>query len=233
MIVVVVLAAGLSTRIGRPKQTLELGGEPTLERVLRIYRGVGVDRVVVVLGAHIEAVRERLRFEEEDVVVNPRYKEGMSGSLKVGLAEVEKKADAMIVALGDQPFVRSETIARMIDAHARTAAPVVVPTFKGKRGNPVLFDKAAFARIRRISGDVGAKSVVASYGDKVLELAVDDPGVLFDIDTRSDYEVAASLLAPTRSRRSLGRSGRSRGSRNPGERRLRERRSSRRRQPGP
>jgi len=203
LIAAVVLAAGSSSRMGKPKQTLQLEGWSMLERVLQTLSRTKVDRVVVVLGAHSSAVRGRVKFGREKVVLNPRFKEGMSGSLRLGLAEVEE-TDAAIIVLGDQPFVSPGTIDRIIDAYVSSKSPVVVPVYHGRRGNPVLFDRSLFPQIRRIRGDVGAKSVVAGNEDKLLQVDVNDEGILVDIDTPSDYSNAVSAEVQARKRRNRG-----------------------------
>jgi len=203
LIAAVVLAAGSSSRMGKPKQTLQLEGWSMLERVLQTLSQTKVDRVVVVLGAHSSAVRGGVKFGREKVVLNPRFKEGMSGSLRIGLAEVEE-ADAAIIVLGDQPFVSPGTIDRIIDAYVSSKSPVVVPVYRGRRGNPVLFDRSLFPQIRRIRGDVGAKSVVAGNEDKLLQVDVNDEGILVDIDTPSDYSNAVSAEVQARKRRNRG-----------------------------
>ena len=200
MIAAVVLAAGISSRMGRPKQTLDVEGVPMLERVLLTFRRSKVGRVVVVIGAHAEEVRSRVRFADEVIVENPKFDEGMSGSLKLGLRNVGE-ADAAFVALGDQPFVRPETVDRMVTAYEKTRACIVIPTYRGTRGNPVLFDRSIFPQIEGIRGDVGAKSVVRRNASEVLEVDVRDIGVLADIDTPSDLADAVGV----RKRRTRGR----------------------------
>ena len=200
MIAAVVLAAGVSSRMGRPKQTLDVEGVPMLERVLLTFRRSKVGRVVVVIGAHAEDVRRRVGFADEVIVENPKFAEGMSGSLKLGLRNVGE-ADAAFVALGDQPFVRPETVDRMVAAYEKTRACIVIPTYRGTRGNPVLFDRSIFPQIEGIRGDVGAKSVVRRNASEVLEVDVRDIGVLADIDTPSDLADAVGV----RKRRTRGR----------------------------
>lgn len=187
MIAAVVLAAGLSARMGRPKQTLPVKGVPMLQRVLVNLRKTKVDRVVVVLGADEREVRKRVKFVGETVVVNRAYAEGMSGSIRRGLEEVEGEADAVLVVLGDQPFVSPSTIDALIEAYGRTTAKVVVPVCRGRRGNPVVFDRSLFREVKGVRGDVGARSVVERNRDGVVEVRVEDDGVLTDIDTPSDY----------------------------------------------
>jgi len=186
LIAAIVLAAGVSSRMGRPKQTLPLSGVPMLERVLEIFRKSNVGRVVVVLGANEDEVRKHVKFADELVVINPKFAEGMSSSLRFGLKHVGTEVDAVIIALGDQPFVLPTTIDKMVETYKQSGARIVIPTYQGARGNPVLFDKSVFPRIARIRGDMGAKTVVQKNAADVLEVEVPDRGVLVDIDTPSD-----------------------------------------------
>jgi len=174
--------------MGKPKQTLLLNGVPMLERVLETFRRSNVGKVVVILGANAVEVRKRVKFADELIVVNPGFAEGMSGSLKLGLEHVRGLADAVIIALGDQPFVLPRTIDMLVTAYEESKARIVIPTYQGARGNPVLFDKSVFPQIARIRGDTGAKSVVEMNAAKVLEVGVPDRGVLIDIDTPSDLD---------------------------------------------
>jgi molybdenum cofactor cytidylyltransferase len=174
--------------MGKPKQTIPLSGVPMLERVLEIFRRSNVGRIVVVLGANAGEVRKRVKFGEELVVVNPRFAEGMSSSLRLGLRHIGRGADAVIIALGDQPFVLPQTIDKLVAAYEKSRARIVIPTYQGTRGNPVLFDRSLLPQIARVRGDAGAKSVVRNNTADVLEVDVPDRGVLVDIDTPSDLE---------------------------------------------
>jgi molybdenum cofactor cytidylyltransferase len=190
-----------------PKLLLPLGGKPMLERVLRTFRRSRVDSVVVVLGAEERRARSEVEFKGERVVVNRRYSRGMSGSLKTGLRAVEGKADAVVVALGDQPFLSSGTVDRLVGAYARSGASIVLPVYRGKRGNPVLFDRRLFPELMRIEGDVGAKSVVQKHGSEVMEVVVEDRGVLLDVDTPREYDAALSSLMRSKRKRQRSRHG--------------------------
>jgi len=205
LIAAVVLAAGLSTRMGRAKLILPIGGKTVLERVLDTYRGARVDDIVVVIGASAEQIRSSVRFDEERVVFNPEYRKGMSGSLKLGIEALGSETEAAIIALGDQPFLSSKTVDRLVDEYLATKAPIVVPVYRGQRGNPVLFDSSLFSQIREIEGDKGAKSVVLKNEARVREVAVEDEGVLLDIDTPSDYEKARTSRPAPRRTRTRGR----------------------------
>jgi molybdenum cofactor cytidylyltransferase len=188
MISAVVLAAGESTRMGRCKQLLRVGGKTMIEKVMENLQDSGVDEIVVVLGYMSEEVAEKLPKEGVKAVVNPRYREGQSTSMKAGLGAVDPNVDAVIILLSDQPFIGPNVVDELIAGYQRTRAPIVVPTYKGRRGNPTLLDKALFAEVMGISGDTGARSVVERNGEDVLKVEVDEPGILFDIDTIEDLE---------------------------------------------
>jgi molybdenum cofactor cytidylyltransferase len=175
-----------------PKQTLLIRGRPMLENVLDVFRKTKVDQVFVVLGAHGAEVRKKVEFKKKETVVhNPDYAKGMSSSIRAGLSAASPAADAAFIALADQPFLSPDTVDRMIGAYLGSRASIVVPVYGGRRGNPVLFDRSLFPEIMKIRGDSGAKSVVEGNEELVLEVAVEDEGVVADVDTQSEYESAA------------------------------------------
>jgi molybdenum cofactor cytidylyltransferase len=176
--------------MGEPKQLLPIRGKPMLESVLEIFRRSRVDQVFVVLGAYHREVRKKVGFKTETIIYNRGYAKGMSSSLKKGLSAAEA-ADAAFIALADQPFLSPKTVDKMIEEYLVSRAPIVVPVYRGRRGNPVLFDKSLFPQIMRIHGDSGAKAVVEENDGLVLEVPVQDVGVVADIDTQSEYEDAA------------------------------------------
>jgi len=175
---------------------LRLGEQTVLGMVLSVFRESKVDKTVVVLGAGALKVRRSLVLQGETVVVNRAYRAGMSGSLRAGLRAVEGEAQAVIIALGDQPLLSPATVDLMIETYLRRRPQVVVPVYNGRRGNPVLFDRALFPQLEEVRGDVGAKSVVARNEAKVVEVDVDDEGVALDIDTPDDYAAAGKKNRP-------------------------------------
>ena len=204
MISAVVLAAGRSTRMGRNKLVLPLDGKPVLQRVLDALRDSKVDETVVVLGGGAEEVRRSIELGGTKAVVNRRYAEGMSTSIKAGLARVDSSTDAAVIVLGDQPFLSAALVDALIDAFQAERAPVVLPVHRGKRGNPVLFARSVFPEIMRIGGDRGAKSVVEAHEHNVLEVEAEDAEAVIDVDTPSDYERAALLFRQVKQRRTRG-----------------------------
>jgi molybdenum cofactor cytidylyltransferase len=187
----VVLAAGRSARMGEPKQLLCVGERTVLERALENVRGAGVGEVVLVLGHSAEEIRRELPADVLDglnIVLNHQYEEGMASSLREGLSAVSDTMDAALIVLADQPFVRSETIDRIIERYRSSDAEIVIPFFDGQRGNPVLLDRSVFSEAMALQGDTGFRAIFASHADGIGKVDVDDSGILLDIDDRADYE---------------------------------------------
>ena len=183
MISSIVLAAGQSTRFGRPKQLVTL--QPILDNLAQSK----IDEIVVVLGAHADEIRERIQFGKARTVINPDYANGMSTSIQAGLRAID--ADAAMIVLADQPFVTPRTFDALIDEY-RLRRGVIIPTFNGVRGNPVIVDRSLFAEMMTIRGDTGCRSIFGEHA--VHLLPVDDRGVVQDIDTPADMPVADDLL---------------------------------------
>lgn len=191
MISAIVLAAGQATRFGQCKQVLRLGGKTILDHALDNLRGSKIDDIVIVLGAHADEIREKVRLLEssvERIVTNPDFASGMSTSIQAGLRALPESAEAAMIVLGDQPFVTPRTIDLLIDEYRRTRASVVVPTYDGVRGNPVIVDRSLFGEMLGIRGDVGCRAIFGEHVQSTAKVPVDDRGVLVDIDTREDFD---------------------------------------------
>ncbi len=191
MISAIVLAAGQATRFGQCKQVLRLGGKTILDHALDNLRGSKIDDIVIVLGAHADEIREKVRLLEssvERVVTNFDFASGMSTSIQAGLRALPESAEAAMIVLGDQPFVTPRTIDLLIDAYRRTRGNVIVPTYNGVRGNPVMVDRSLFGEMLGIRGDVGCRAIFGELADSIVKVPVDDRGVLIDIDTREDLD---------------------------------------------
>ena len=140
--------------------------------------------VVVVTGHEREAVEAALKGREVRLAHNPDFAQGLSASLKAGLAALPADADGVVVMLGDMPRVTAAHVDRLIAAfNPVEGRAIVIPTHRGKRGNPVLFARRFVAEISRVAGDVGAKGVIGQHAEEVAEVAFEDDGVLLDIDT--------------------------------------------------
>ncbi len=181
MIGAIVLAAGSSSRMGRPKAMLETGpgGLTFADAIVATACAAGVSAVRVVVAPGFER-------SGPSYVVNPDPGAGMLSSIHCGLDAIQEQVDAVLVWPVDHPFVRLETIVAMIAAFRTGSPPIVVPTHDGKRGHPVLFAARVFPELFTADPSYGARAVVHAHGDRV-ELAVSDHGVVEDIDTPEDY----------------------------------------------
>jgi CTP:molybdopterin cytidylyltransferase MocA len=187
----VVLAAGLSSRMGRPKATLPIGEDDTfLTRIVRTFLDAGVDDVVVVVGHEAEAIASSFgrsalpaRF-----VHNPAFSQGQFSSILAGLRAIDRPGvEAMLLTLVDLPLVRTATVRAVIEQYRRTRAPVVRPTNGSRHGHPVLIARSVFDALCHADPNAGAKSIVRAYASPAGELAVDDEGAFNDVDTPEEY----------------------------------------------
>ncbi|MBZ5570850.1 MAG: NTP transferase domain-containing protein [Acidobacteriia bacterium] len=184
----VILAAGMSKRMGQVKQLLSLGEATLLSRVLETARNSQVDECIVVLGFEAEAIRGKVSLDNARVVINAAYAEGMSSSLRAGLANVNPQSEAALVMLADQPLVRPSTIDRLIDEYKKSKPQVAIPMYRGFRGNPVLLDRSVFADAMAIEGDIGCRAIFGSRVKNILKVSVDDAGILIDADSPEEFE---------------------------------------------
>jgi molybdenum cofactor cytidylyltransferase len=186
----IVLAAGGSVRMGRPKQLLPIEGQPMVRRVTEAVCRVELAQVIVVVGAQAEAVMEALDGLPAEIAVNKGWNNGLSESMKVGLRALRPEVRAALLILADQPNLTTGLLRLLVARYRATQAPIVAPVFRGQRGNPVLFDRVLFPELLAVEGDRGGREVIASHRDQVESVAVDQAAVLVDIDTQQDYEQA-------------------------------------------
>ena len=183
MISAIVLAAGTSSRMGRAKALEPLAGRSLLHHVLRNLEASQVGEIVVVLGHEADRVRRETPLADATVVVNPDYALGMSTSLRAGLRAIHSSAEAFFAVLADQPLVSPATLDVLIARREESNARILIPTYTGIRGNPVLLDHSLSGEVEAITGDQGCRAIFGDYADDILEVPVDDPGVLLDVDT--------------------------------------------------
>jgi molybdenum cofactor cytidylyltransferase len=187
----VILAAGTSTRMGQAKQLLPLGGTTVLARTIDNVRSAGLVEMVLVLGASAEAIRRQLPpslLEGLKVVVNQAYGQGMASSLREGLSALDPQTGAALIILGDQPFIRPQTLHQIMAGYHRSGAQIVIPSHQGKRGNPVLLSRSVFPEVMALEGDTGCRAIFPNHLGAILKVEVEDPGILLDIDNQDDYD---------------------------------------------
>jgi len=183
----ILLAAGKSIRMGKPKQLMPFGESTILEQAVDNYLASEVSEVIVVIGHKAEEVGKTLAAKQVKVVMNPDYEQGMSTSIIAGLKMIDSKTEAVMLALGDQPLIDSRTINKVIDEFNKHDKGIAVPTYKGKRGHPVIFDMKYKGELLKIRGDIGGREIIRKHPDAVLEVAVQSEGVCIDIDTANSY----------------------------------------------
>jgi len=183
-----VLAAGASSRMGRPKQLLDWGGRPLVRAAAEVALAARLSPLLVVVGGAQAEVPAALAGLPLRMVANPEYAAGKSTSLRAGIAALDNAADAAVVLLGDQPFVTAAIVERIVAEWQSSGAAIVAPTYAGQRGNPVLFARAVFPELLAIHGDQGARGVLAADHSRIRLVVFDDPRPLADIDTPEDYE---------------------------------------------
>ena len=184
----VVLAAGMSSRMGEAKQLLLLGENTLLNQVLDNVRGSKVAEIVVVLGHQAEIIEKQLGFKKLKVVVNESYQQGMATSLRTGLAALSSEMNAALIVLADQPFVRPATLKQLMDQYRKSNAQIVIPMYKGFRGNPVLLDHSVFPEVMALNGDIGCRALFGNHLEGIVKVSVEDLGILLDLDSKDDLE---------------------------------------------
>ena len=187
----IILAAGRGARMGQTKQLLTLRGVPLLAHVVAAAERSALDQVVLVLGHEAATVAAAAQGQRAQVAFNPRYAEGQSASLRVGLQALDGDIVAALVLLGDQPTVRAAAIDAIVEAYWQAGPPyplVVMPTYGGRDGHPVLLARPLWAEVMAVRGDEGARSVIRAHPDAVRRVAL--PGRLpGDVDTPADYRL--------------------------------------------
>jgi molybdenum cofactor cytidylyltransferase len=184
----VVLAAGSSSRMGRPKQTLQYRGESLLRRAALAALGAGCRPVVVVTGAHAQLSRRVLEGLDVREVLNTLWETGMASSVRAGvegLMRADADAEAAVLMLCDQPHVTAEIVSGLIKAYRATGSPVVASVYGGGFGVPALFGRALFAELLRLEGAAGAKQVIKRHSSEAHFLPF--PGGEVDVDTPDDF----------------------------------------------
>ena len=201
----VVLAAGMSRRMGTPKQLLHLAGKTILEHTLENVRASAASEIVLVLGFAADRVEEeisinRVEMDRVKIVHNKDYQQGMGTSLRTGLAAVDAQSNAALIVLADQPFVSPETLNQLIACHQESKPQIIIPIYKGFRGNPVLLDRSVFAELQGLTGDVGCRAIFGSHAENIRKLPVDDIGILLDIDSQEEYQKLEKAYAAKQSK---------------------------------
>ena len=183
----IVLAAGESKRMGKPKLLLPFGSKTIVEAVVNNVIQSKADKVLVVLGADPEKIEEKIKKLPVAITVNPHYKKGMLSSVQWGFNSLPENVQGILVCLGDQPSIPSSVMDKVIETFKSSKKGIVVPVFNKNRGHPVLIHVKYRKEIEDLSPDVGLRGIVYSHPEDTLEVEVDTPAILRDIDDPNDY----------------------------------------------
>lgn len=188
MIDAIILAAGESKRMTKPKPLLTFGDHTFLEQIISVLKLSNVDRITVVLGAQAETVKKSIELSETNIVINKDYSKGQLSSLIVAIEYTPKETEAILVCLVDMPFITKEVVDEIISKFKQTNSPIIVPVYNKKRGHPVLFSKSLFNELTNAPQEQGARYVLYSNEEKILELDTPESGILVGINTPDDYK---------------------------------------------
>lgn len=198
MISAIVLAAGESKRMGRPKQLLEWQGKTLLQHVLESLIHSDADETILVLGYEADRIRESLPEFPIKIVINPDYNLGVASSLRQGLLAMDPRSAAFLILLADQPGIGPEIMNDMIRQfqQADPKRGIVRPVYRGRRGHPVLIGVQYLQEALHLQGDVGARRILVNHPEDILEIDMDQDAILKDIDTPEEYQEYSKRAGP-------------------------------------
>jgi molybdenum cofactor cytidylyltransferase len=186
-IAALILAAGSSTRLGSSKQLLPWGNKTLLEHVIDRTRSFGFDEIWVVIGHGSEQILDAVDFGGASVVINEEYQEGLASSLRVGLDSLIRgsRADKAMFFMGDQPEVRSDVVAELLNVAKREKRQAIVPKYRYSWSNPVIVDRSLWERLMSLEGDAGAQRLLQAHPEWVREVWFENLPPR-DVDTTQD-----------------------------------------------
>jgi molybdenum cofactor cytidylyltransferase len=197
----ILLAAGESRRMGAiNKLTLAVDGEPLLRRTVRMLSASRLAELVVVLGHQAQAAQALLQGLDAHTVVNADYREGQMSSVHCGLAALARPCDGVMICLCDQPLLSTQDIDFLIDAYAKRGGAIIVPTYQGRRGNPIVLSYAHREQILGGGRNLGCKHLIERNPELVTTVEMDNDHVVFDLDAPEDYQRLQSRLMETTTR---------------------------------
>jgi molybdenum cofactor cytidylyltransferase len=194
LLAAIILSAGASSRMGRPKALLPYRESTFLGHLIQVtrHRRIGVTRVI--LGAGAEEIRNIARLDPAVVVLNPDWEQGQLSSIQAGIRSLEDiETDGIILCPVDHPFVSTALVGDLAERFYSEGKSIVLPTFKGRRGHPVIFSKALYGELLAAPADKGARAIVWAYAADVQEVATDEEGVILNIN---DPETLKNVIEP-------------------------------------
>ena len=194
MVSAILLAAGESKRLRMPKLLLPFGKSTILEQTIDNLLNSRVDEVIVVLGYRAEEMMRKLANRPVKIAINPIYHQGMSTSIVKGLSLVNNRAQAIMVALADQPLINSQTINRLIEESLGYDKGIVIPTYQAERGHPIIFASEYKEELLGLKGDIGGRQTIKEHPNDTLEVIADSKAITMDVNTINDYYTHLKLV---------------------------------------
>jgi molybdenum cofactor cytidylyltransferase len=192
MLAAVILSGGESRRMGSPKALLPYQGKPFLQHLLDVTQHARIGVLRVVLGAHAEEIARSVRLDPGHVVVNERWEEGQLSSIQAAVRSLPADTEGMLLCLVDHPLVSKHLIETLVEVFQATRAPVVLPTYEGRRGHPVIFSAALFAELLSAPPSEGARAVVHAHEGEIVAVPTGEEGVILNLN---DPETLKKLTA--------------------------------------
>jgi molybdenum cofactor cytidylyltransferase len=186
----IVLAAGESKRMGRPKMLLPFGEKTIIENVIDAIFESRIENILIVLGSNRESIEQKVSSYPLKTVFNPDYKSGMLSSVQTGFRALPRDAQVALVFLGDQPSISPAVIGRVCAAFAASEKSIAVPVFKERRGHPVAIAAEYRDEIQTLRPDIGLRQLLHTHPDEIFEVLIEQEEILEDIDNLQDYAAA-------------------------------------------
>lgn len=186
---VIILAAGQSSRLGKPKQLLKYQNKTLLQHAIDTAKQTSIENIIVVLGSNADTILKEIETSAIQVVKNDNWQSGMASTIRCGIQAsqtLRATIQAAILMVCDQPFVTSDLLSILIKKQEETGKPIIASRYGDTIGTPALFCKQFFAQLMDLSGDTGAKKIMIEYGDLLDSVPFSQGGI--DIDTIDDYE---------------------------------------------
>ncbi|HDZ25983.1 hypothetical protein LCGC14_0530060 [marine sediment metagenome] len=188
MIWAMILAAGESKRMGKPKLLLPFGEKTMIETIVETVVSSKVEQTLVILGSDREKTEEKIKNYPVKIVYNRDFRSGMLSSVQCGFKSLSEEIRAVLVVLGDQPKISTTVINKLIDAYKSSGKGIVLPVYKKERGHPVLIDVKYGEEVENLSPEVGLRGTVYNHPEDILEVDVEASSIFQDIDSESDYK---------------------------------------------
>jgi molybdenum cofactor cytidylyltransferase len=188
MIWAMILAAGESKRMGKPKLLLPYGEKTIIETIVETVVSSNVENTLIILGSDREKIEEKIKNSPVKIVYNRDFRSGMLSSVQCGFKAVPEETRAVLVVLGDQPKISADVSNKLIDAYKSTGKGIVLPVYKKERGHPVLIDMKYRSEVENLSPEVGLRGTVYNHPEDILEVDVETSSIFQDIDYEADYK---------------------------------------------